>query len=399
MAKKKQILIVGGGFGGVSAALELAGDENYNITLLSDDPELRYYPTLYHTATGGRRAASAIPLDRIFSGKNVTIINGTAATLDKKSRTVTTQSGDSLNYDFLILGLGVITNYFGIPGLKEFAYGIKSQDEVQKFKAHLHQQIIDDHKPDLNYVIVGAGPTGIELAGALPEYLKRIMKLHGVKQKNIHIDLIEASPKLLPRLPKDASRMVKRRLKELGIHIFTSSIVQGESADTLTVSGKPIKSHTVIWTAGMTNNPFFSANNFSLMARGKVAVDVYLRTDENIYVIGDNANTPYSGMAQTAVHDGRFVGKNLKRLAQGHEQLPYKPEKPTTVIPVGSHWAVVVKGSLRLYGVLGWMLREAADFEGFRELEKWDKAFMQYLKEYGIEDNCNVCAIAMNAEA
>ncbi|HXE10328.1 MAG TPA: FAD-dependent oxidoreductase, partial [Verrucomicrobiae bacterium] len=138
MSKTERVLVVGGGFGGVKAALELAEDSRFQITLLSDDTDLRYYPTLYHTATGGKRANSSIPLARIFEDRNVTLATGRAVALDRKAKTVTTEDGTAFGYDSLILALGVVTNYFGIPGMQEYSYSIKTQTEVSRFKAHLH---------------------------------------------------------------------------------------------------------------------------------------------------------------------------------------------------------------------------------------------------------------------
>lgn len=385
---------MGGGFGGVKAALDLADDDRFEISLLSDSPDLRYYPTLYHTATGGRRANSSIPLSRIFADKPVKLIEATAATLDRQAKNVGTADGKTHQYDVLILSLGVVTNYFGIKGLDVYSYSIKSQAEAARFKAHLHDQLTNDHQPDLNYVIVGAGPTGIELAGALPGYLKRIMHNHGVPPRKVHIDLIEALPRLLPRLPRDTSRAVKRQLNRLGVKLYVGSAVQGETADELIVNGQPIRSHTVVWTAGVTNHPFFKDNQFVIMKRGKVAVDAYLQTEENIFVIGDNANTPFSGMAQTALHDGAFVARNLRRRANGRSFTSYVAKQPITVIPAGPHWAAVLWGGLRIYGWLGYLLREAADLVGFHDLEPWVDASKQFMTEFDAEDSCPVCAAA-----
>ena len=394
MAHKEHVLVVGGGFGGVKAALELADDDRFQVSLLSEDTELRYYPTLYHTATGGKRANSSIPYSTIFADKPVQLLRGTAQTLDRKAKTITTIEGQTIPYHTLILGLGVVTNYFGITGLSEYSYSIKSQAAVERFKAHLHQQLTDEHKPDLNYVIVGAGPTGIELAGALPGYLQRIMKNHGLPPRKIHIDLIEASPRLLPRMSKKTSRAVRRRLRRLGIRLYLKSVVQGETADELTVNDKPIRSHTVVWTAGVTNNPFFADNHFVAMGRGKVGVDTYLQTEDNIFVIGDNANTPYSGLAQTALRDGTFVAQNLKRRASGKNMRSYNAKQPISVIPAGPKWAAVQWGKISFNGKLGWLLREAADFIGFRDLEPWTVATKQFLTEFAVEDNCPTCATA-----
>ncbi|MDB5175950.1 MAG: hypothetical protein JWM81_808 [Candidatus Saccharibacteria bacterium] len=392
--KKEKLLVVGGGFGGVKAALELADDSRFDITLLSDQTDFRYYPTLYRTATGGSRANSSITLRALFEGKSITLVQGTAETIDRKLKTITTTDGSVLPYETLILALGVVTNYFGIPGLPEYSYSIKSQVEVARLKTHLHQQLIEGKSPDLNYVIIGAGPTGIELAGELPSYVRRIMRNHGIKHRAVHVDLIEASPRLLPRLPIDTSRMIRRRLKRLGVKLYTNSIVQGVTSDELTVSGKPIRSHTVIWTAGVTNNPFFVNNHFVIMGRGKVATDTYLQAEDNIFVIGDNANTPYSGLAQIALHDASFVAENLRRKASGKDMKTYWVKKPITVIPAGPKWAAVMWGKLRIYGWLGYVLREAADFVGFKDLEPWRQATEQWLTGFDRRDDCEVCAIA-----
>lgn len=394
MAKTEKVLIVGGGFGGVKAALELADDDRFDVTVLSDDTDLRYYPTLYRTATGGKRANSSIPLKTIFEDKKIGLIKGEAATLDRKARTVTAKDGKSYGYDTLILGLGVVTNYFGIEGMDKYSFSIKSQSEVSRFKKHLHDQLLKEHRPDLNYVVVGAGPTGIELAGALPGYLRRIMENHGVRHRAIHVDLIEAMPRLLPRLPKDTGRLVGRQLRRLGIRIYLDSAVQAATAQDLMVNGKLIQSHTVIWTAGVTNHPFFKENGFALINRGKVATDIYLQADPGIFVIGDNANTPYSGLAQTALRDGTFVADNLKRKAGGKDFKSYRIKKPITVIPAGPKWAAVIWGRFRIYGWLGYAIREAADLIGFHDLEPWSKATKQWYSEFTVDDDCDVCATA-----
>lgn len=394
MAKQK-VLIVGGGFGGVKAALELAADERFAVTLLSDRQDFRYYPALYHAATGGRRAGASIPLERIFRDKPLQIKYAEAVSVDKKAKFVTTKGGGHIFYDTLILALGVKPNFFGIKGLDQFAFGIKSSGDAAKLKAHLHQQLLDARRPDLNYVVVGGGPTGVELAGALPHYLKHIVKCHGLGQRKIHVELVEASPRLVPALPKDASRAVARRLRRLGIKLYLGKMVQGEDADSLMVSGRPIKSHTVIWTAGVANHPFFAANGFSLMGHGKVATDIYLQADRDIYVIGDNANTPYSGMAQTALHDAKFVAENLKRQASGNGPKSYAAKRPITVIPVGPNWAVLCWKRLRLYGRLGWWARSAADFEAFKDYEPLFVAARQWLTEFESEEDCPACVRAM----
>jgi NADH dehydrogenase FAD-containing subunit len=169
-------------------------------------------------------------------------------------------------------------------------------------------------------------------------------------------------------------------------------MVQGETADELIINNKPIRSHTVIWTAGVTNHPFFKENDFVLTKRGKVAVDIFLQAEDGIYVIGDNANTPYSGMAQTALHDGAYLAENLKRKASGNTPKSYWVKPPITVIPIGERWAAVIWGKTRIYGLLGWVLRELGDLVGFHDYEPWPKATGQWLTEFGTEESCPVCA-------
>lgn len=396
MAKQK-ILVVGGGFGGVKAALELAEDHRFDVTLVSDRPNFQYYPTLYHTATGGLTAQSQIPLSTIFANKPVDVVIDKVTKLDRRVKSAATVSGKTFTYDNVILALGVVTNYFGIKGLEEYSYGIKSIEDIERFKNHIHSQLTDERKPDLHYVVVGGGPTGIELAGALPSYLHRIMKNHGVKSRSVHVDLVEGSPRLMPRMPKSTSRAIQKRLRSLGVRLHLGQPVLGATADALQVGNKKIQSHTIIWTAGMANNPFFAENGFAFGPRGKVAVNIYLQADDSTYVIGDNANTPYSGMAQTAVTDGAFVAQNLKLQLNGKDLKPYKPKKPVYVTPVGDGWAAALWGKVEVFGWLGYSLREAADMKAFSELQPLMPAVKQWFTSFGEQESCLVCQQAMAA--
>jgi NADH dehydrogenase len=392
-ASKPKVLVVGGGFGGVKAALELSKSGSFAVTLLSDRPNFHYYPTLYHTATGGPVRQSRIPLAEIFADKDVTVAQGKAVKIDRSKKIVTDDKGVKHNYDTLIMALGVLTNYFGIDGMAEHSFGIKSPEEAQRFKQHLHDQLVADHKPDMNYVIIGGGPTGIEVAGALPGYLREIMAAHGIKHRAVHVDLVEAAPHVVPRMPKHMSKKIERRLRNLGVKLYLGKAVEGATADHLMVSGKPIQSHTIVWTAGITNHPFFKENDFTLNERGsKVTVDAYLQAEDDVYVIGDNADTKYSGVAQTALYDAIFVAKNLERKAQGELMKTYQPKLPIYVLPVGPRWAGVLWGKTQLFGLSGWLLRNAADFIGFKDLEPWWKAAARWSTEFETEEQCPVCA-------
>jgi NADH dehydrogenase FAD-containing subunit len=389
---KQKILIVGGGFGGVKAALDLMEDRRVEVMLISEHDDFRYYPSLYHTATGGSEEVSSIRLLGLFDPRSAQLVKAKVTSLDRAQKLVKTSDGQEFHYDYLVLALGVVTNYFNIPGLKELAYGIKSLEDAEELKRHLHKQITDSRKTDINYVIVGGGPTGIELAGVFGDYVRYICKKHGIKRSPVHVDLVEASPRLVPRMPRKVSRKIAKQLRSKGVRLYLKSAVQGQTAEELMVNGKPIRSHTVIWTAGVTNNPFFAEQGFQLNKFGKVRVDQYLQAEPSIFVIGDNADTPYSGMAQTAVYDGAYIARSLIAII-GHKKSPepYVAKKPIYVMPAGPNWAAVVWGPIKLYGRVGWFLRRAADLIAYRDYEPWFKATKRWLAEYDREDLCDNC--------
>lgn len=368
-----QITIVGGGFGGVKAALTLAKKKNARITLITDKPDFQYYPALYGTATGHSHLQAWISLGEIFADHdNIDVIIDSVVKLDKATKTLTAASGATYKYNKLILALGSVTTYFGIEGLDHYAYGIKSKEEITRLKEHLLEEFSQPDGADKNFLIVGAGPTGVELASALGTYLKHLKKHYRQHQPRITISIIEAAPRVLPRMSEQASALVAARLKELGVHVELNKKVESETADSLLVSGKPIKSHTVIWTSGVANNPFFKANadQFELSPNGKVVVDAHLRSGHDVYVIGDNAFTQWSGLAQTALHDGIFAAKHIL----GQSNKKYVAKLPPVVVPVGENWAIFEYKKIRFGGRLGSIIRSAADFVGYSDILPFGQA-------------------------
>ena len=390
--EKQKIVVVGGGFGGIKAALELSRNSEFEVTLVSDKVDFRYNPTLFHTATGGLFRQSAIPLENIFSGGKINFIHGELIKIDRVTRSIELAGGAIVAYDKLVLALGVVTNYFGVEGLKEFSYGIKSPEEVLHFKKHLHTILQTERKPDVNYIIVGGGPTGVELAGALPAYIKQIMKHHNIKPKKINVKIIEASPRLLPRSAEKVSAAVTKRLKKLGVDVLVDKSVKALDEDSLLVGSKDIPSHSVVWTAGTSNNAFFKENDFTLTEKGKVAVDEHLMAEKDVYVIGDNASTPHSGLAQTAVYDGHYVAHDIEAKHHGNEGDTYRPKYPATVVPVGYGWAAFEYKKLIITGWIGWFIRQAADWVGYHDIEPWWKASQQWMTEFGEEEDCDTCS-------
>lgn len=361
------ITVVGGGFGGVKTALELAKSKKNHITLISDRPDFQYYPALYSTATGGSNFQSWVPLGEIFGRhNNVDVIIDSLVSLDKATRTITMASGESHTYQTLVLALGSVTTYFGIPGLDEYAHGIKSHEEIDRLKRQLVHDFSHPHSSDSHYLIIGAGPTGVELASSLGAFLKELKQKYRQPGPRMSISLIEAAPRVLPRMSEKASAKVAARLTSLGVKVETSKKVEAETADSLIVNGRPIKSHTVIWTSGVANNPFYAANasQFELSKNGKVIVDAHMRADTHIYIVGDNAFTPFSGLAQIAVHDAVFVAKHIMKKSK----KKYAAKLPAVVVPVGKNWAIFEYRMLTFGGVAGSLIRQAADLIGYHDI-------------------------------
>lgn len=366
-----KIVIVGGGFGGVKAALELAKDTRNQITLISDRTDFQYYPALFSAATGHSHLESWVPLGTIFAGVDTVQVRiDTILSINPEKKTVLGKSGRGYEYDACILALGTVTTYFGIKGLDTYAYGIKSAEEIRRLKQHLYHDIAERHTVDKHYVVVGAGPTGVELAAALGSYVKRLCRKYNVRRHSISIELVELAPRVLPRMSEAASRAVEKRLRHLGVRVHTGRQVQSASANDLVVSGKPIESRTVIWTSGVANNPFYNANQkyFTFAPSGRIVVDKYLQATDNVYVIGDNAATPYTGFAQTALHDAVFVARNLRRRSNHQKQEAYTASMPAVVVPVGENWAIAEWKGIRLSGWLGSCVRRAADFLGYSDI-------------------------------
>lgn len=396
------ITIVGGGFAGIKAALELSKDSNIHITLISDKPDFQYYPALYSAATGHSHLESWVPLGTIFAGKkNIHVQLDKITSIDPAKKEIKGESGNMYAYEQCILALGVVTTYFGIEGLETYAFGIKSQEEINKLKRHLYTDIAENHTVDSRYVVIGAGPTGVELAAALGSYIARLTEHYGVEQEGApQVDLLEAAPRILPRMSEKTSEIVLRRLEKLGVNVRTNQAVESATAERIMVGGKPVSSRTVIWTAGVMNHPFYKehASYFELEKNGRVKVDEYMQAAPDVYVVGDNASTPYTGLAQTALHDALFVAKNICREVNGKAPKKYKAVKPPVVVPVGDNWAILEWRGIRISGWLGSILRRAADFIGYNDMLPLGQALGVWHASMVIEDDYFMPASSPKAE-
>lgn len=362
------VVVVGGGFGGVKTALELSKKQIGRITLISDESYFLHHATLYATATGKNFAESVIPLNTIFANHpNVELVHDKITSFDPKRHLVTGKK--DYHYDKLVLSLGSVTSYYGIKGMREHSYGIKSIEQIKDFHEHIYEELVQ-HKLDKEYFVIGAGLTGVEMAAALNDYLKELISTYRLKQTASKVTLIEAAPRIVPHLSKTASYKIARQLKKQGINVRTGHRVSALEDDKIIIDGKSHPTTTAIWTSGVANSPFFAHNaeNFNVANNGRVNVNPYLEAMDSVYVIGDNNTVPYSGTAWPTLDQAKHVANNITRLATKRPQEHFRPKSAPSGIPLGSKWGYVEWHGLYVAGKSGAFARRFMELYGYCQL-------------------------------
>lgn len=400
----KKIVIAGGGFGGVRCALDLARKQlpDTKIVLLSDRPHFEYHAALYRVVTGRSPLEVCIPLADIFEGSDVDIVIDAVVAVNLEDKRIEGQSGSHYAYDFLALAIGSETVYFDIPGLKELSYGFKSINAALRLKRHLHEIFSMSQKLPLeervmiaHIVVIGGGASGTELAGELARYTKKLSRMHEIPSSLVTIDLVEGGPRLLPLLPEDVSLRIHERLHALGVNVFLNRAVVKEEVEKVYLKDMEMKSKTVIWTAGVKPHKLYQTiEGLAFDKKGAVLVDHFLQAQgfENVFILGDAAATPYSGMAQTAIGDGRFVADAIAASLQGKGRTLYNEKKPAYAVPVGPGWAAVLWGRWRFYGHTGWIIRRFVDFRFFLSILPFSKALVVFRSGKRLSETCPLCS-------
>lgn len=363
------VVIVGGGFGGIKAALELSKRQIGKITLISNQSYFLHHATLYATATGKSTEESVIPLNTIFAHHpRVEIIEDTIASFDPHRKLISSKKKD-YHYDKLILSLGSTTSFKGVHGLERHAYSIKTLEEIREFQDHIHDEVVQQ-KLDKEYFVIGGGLSGVEMASALNEHLQSLKSLYRLKNANPRVTLVEAQPRIVPRMSLTASRQISTQLKKLGVKVLVDNKVSKLSDDKITISDKLYPTTTGIWTSGTTNNPFYKANSgyFNLNEEGRVLVSPYLEALDDVYVIGDNNDVKYSGMALPALKQATHVAKNITSLATKRTQKRFRPTSVPVSLPVGSKWGYVEWFGLYISGRSGSVIRRWIELYSYCQL-------------------------------
>lgn len=365
MSVRKKVVIVGGGFAGVKTALELSNNNNFDVTLITARSRFEYHGAMYRSATGKSPLEVVVPMSEIFKDSlNVRVELDTVAELRPQTHEVEGESGQSYSYDYLVMAVGYVVNYFNIPGMALYAETMYSITEAIKLRHRLVGAFRNSGNKPLNITVIGAGPTGLEIASDIKNFADLVANRHGIQNLSVQVRLIEAGNRVLGGLSQESSKIAKDRLSEVGVKLMLNTKVTKCTKHSVHTEDEKLDSDITIWTAGNKANPLFEyyPDLFSLDTHGRVVVGEYFNANSpNIFVIGDAASTPYSGMAQTAIHNAIALASNLKRAAKGQHQVVYTPKKPAYVVPIGGEWALLETDEGVKSGKEGWKARRDAD--------------------------------------
>ncbi|MDI3282985.1 NAD(P)/FAD-dependent oxidoreductase [Polyangium sp. 15x6] len=400
------VVIVGGGFGGLYAAKALR-HAPVRITLLDRKNHHLFQPLLYQVATAGLNPAEiAAPIRRVLRDqRNVRVLLAEVTGIDPKERTVSSSAG-TFGYDYLILATGASHSYFGHEEWAPLAPGLKSLEDALEIrrrvllafeKAECCAPSQEDRSAWLTFVIVGGGPTGVELAGTLAEVAHHTVAndFRVIDPTAARIVLIEGIDRVLPTYSALLSARAERQLQRLGVEVRTNARVTGIDAEGVQIGEERIAAKTVLWAAGVRASPLGEALGAPLDRAGrvKVAPDLSVPGHPEIFVIGDLAaleqdGSPVPGLAPAAIQEARHTARNIVRSIQGEPRQPFRYLDKGTLATIGRNAAVADLGRLELSGFvawLAWLLIHVFFLIGFRNrlLVLFDWAFSYLTYERG----------------
>jgi NADH dehydrogenase len=385
------VLVVGGGFGGITVAKKLdkilpAGT---TIGLISSNDCFEYYPALHSMLSEMPEDYISVPLSDVFSGTRVQVFVDTAEAVSSDRHTVTGSSQKTYAGKYVVFALGSQAEYFGIPGLRDMAFGFKSVAEAQRIREHIESLFINhgsvaekkEQTSHFHVVVVGGGPAGVDIAGELGHYMRTLADQYGVPQGSLTVDLIETAPRVLPMMSEHVTEIAVDHLRDLGVNIMTNRVLHSQGLWTTEFEDMRLNTKTLIWTAGIRANEFFEKNNFTLGKKKRATVNEYLEVvgSENVYAIGDSADTQYSGLAQTALYDAEFIASHISKKMSGKSVSGYKPHKNAYILGVGPHQAILVVGNFVHNGWLAYVARKIVDFKFFCGIIPFSKALKLFL--------------------
>jgi len=373
--ERKKIVIVGGGFAGIQL-VEHLDEDLFEVLLIDKLNHHQFQPLFYQVATSQLEPSSiSFPFRKIFQNrKNMQIRMAEVISVDPLANDINTSIG-SYNYDYLVLATGCKTNFFGNQSLEKNTFSLKTTYDAIKIRNTILQSFedllsIDENEKEylLNIVIVGAGPTGVELAGAFAEIKRNILPKDYplIDFKNLKIILLEGSGHTLNSMSNMARNTSEKYLKSLGVTVKTNVLVTDYDGKTITLNnGETIKSKRLIWAAGVTGNIIKGINKEVIVLNGRMIVDRYnlVKGYSNIYAIGDIAymETPaypkgHPQVANVAINQARNLSKNLKLLLKNKPLREYEYSNKGSMATIGKNKAVVDLPFIRFQGYFAWFV-------------------------------------------
>jgi NADH:ubiquinone reductase (H+-translocating) len=400
---RPRVVIVGGGFGGLYAARALAGAD-VDVTLLDRRNHHTFQPLLYQVATAGLNPADiAVPIRRIVrSQENVEVLLAEVDRVDLADRRLLLKGGATIGYDHLILATGATHSYFGHPEWERFAPGLKSIEdalEIRKrvffaFEAAELEQDPARYGEWLTFVIVGGGPTGVELAGTLAEIARKTLArdFRRIDPTSARIVLVEGTPAILAAYVPALQEKAKAQLAKLGVEVRLDARVTGIDADGVLLGDERILSKTVLWAAGVAASPVAASLGVPLDRAGRVIVepDLTVPGHPEVYVVGDLASLtqdgkPVPGVARAAIDGGRAAAKNILRALRGEPRVPFRYADLGMLATIGRGAAIADFGRIKLSGFvawLAWLFIHILFLIGFRNrfavVFEWALAYLTY---------------------
>jgi NADH dehydrogenase len=398
-----RVVIIGGGFGGLYAARALKRDD-VEVTVLDRTNHHVFQPLLYQVATATLTPADiAAPIRWLLrKQRHTTVIMTEVTDIDVERRTVTTSSAGELPYDFLVVASGARHAYFGHPEWEAVAPGLKSIDDAveirQRILAAFERAEASTDPAEraalLTFVVVGAGPTGVELAGMIAT-----MAHHGMVEEFRRSDpsrarvlLLEGGPRVLSTYPPALGERARRDLIALGVEVRTGALVTAVTADAVQVGTETIPTRTVIWAAGNAASPLGRMLGAPLDRSGRVQVapDLSVPGHEELFVIGDLAaiasdGKPVPAVAPAAMQMGRHAAHNIRRTLEQRDRLPFRYRNKGDLATIGRYRAIADFGRFTVSGVLAWwlwLLLHIMYLAGFRNrlsvLVEWAYSYFTY---------------------
>ena len=374
-ADRPRVVIVGAGFGGLQAAGKLVG-QPVEVLLIDRNNYHGFWPLLYQVATAELDASHiAQPIRQLLRGKpNLRFQLATVVAIDRAQRQVVTNRG-SYPYDELIVAAGSVSNFFGLDQIKQHGFDLKDLPETLALRNQLlgcFERASEEPDPAhvqrlLTFVIVGGGPTGVELAGAIAEMIRHVLRkdFPVLDFSQVQIVLIEMADRVLTPFTPALSTKAQRALAKLGVTFrFNTSVVGYENGELHFKDGTTLATETVIWAAGIQGNPVGAALGVPLQRGGRVAVrpTLQLPEDPNVWVIGDLSYLPgskgiiYPQLATVAMQQGRHVAGNLLRKLRGEPLQPFRYLDKGSMATVGRHSAVAHAFGRNWSGPIAWLL-------------------------------------------